>query len=208
MSIKLGPVYQSRICNLQSSIQRLSVIIPARNEARTIGRILKELQGAGVAEIIVVDGQSSDDTREIARYRGANVIESPPGRGRQLNAGAAVATGDTFLFLHADTLLPKGALQRLNNMEPNPSCQAGGFLHQFSGNDWRLRLVSWLDNFRCRRSNIIYGDQAFFIRQALFEHLGGFPNQPILEDVALCEKLVGHVTPLLLEPPVLTRTSG
>ena len=127
-----------------------------------------------------------------------------------MNAGAdymketSHATDDWLLFLHADTLLPKGALQRLNDMEPNASRQAGGFLHRFSGNDWRLRLVSWLNNYRCRRTRIIYGDQALFVRRALFERLGGFPEQPILEDVAFCEKLVGQVTPLLLAPPVQT----
>ena len=82
--------------------------------------------------------------------------------------------------------------------------QAGGFLHQFSGNDWRLRFISWLDNFRCRHSRIIYGDQALFIRPSLFQKLGGFPHQPILEDVAFCEELIRHTTPKLLAPPVIT----
>ncbi|MGH7209781.1 MAG: hypothetical protein ACREIL_10410, partial [Nitrospiraceae bacterium] len=84
------------------------------------------------------------------------------------------------------------------------SVQAGGFLHEFTGRDWRLRLVSYLDNVRCRRSRIIYGDQALFVRRSLFEVLGGFPPQPILEDVAFCEKLVQVVTPVLLAPPVQT----
>ena len=96
------------------------------------------------------------------------------------------------------------AIQRLNEMEADQTVQAGGFMHQFSGDDWRLKLISFLDNFRCIRSRIIYGDQALFVRQALFEQLEGFPNQPILEDVAFCEQPIAVTSPLLLSPPVVT----
>lgn len=132
------------------------------------------------------------------------IISAAKGRASQMNTGAKQAAGEWLLFLHADTLLPEGALARLNGLEADHTIQAGGFLHRFSGEDWRLRLVSVLDNFRCRRSRIIYGDQAMFVRQALFERLGGFPDQAILEDVAFCDKLVHVVTPVLLAPPVLT----
>lgn len=101
-----------------------------------------------------------------------------------------MAAGEWLLFLHADTMLPEGALQRLNDSERDLTIQAGGFLHRFSGNDWRLRLISRLGNFRCRHSRVIYGDQAMFVRRRLFESLGGFPDQPILEDVAFCENLI------------------
>jgi rSAM/selenodomain-associated transferase 2 len=132
------------------------------------------------------------------------LMTASKGRASQMNAGAKEAQGDLLLFLHADTILPERALARLNVLELDCSLQAGGFLHRFSGHDWRLRLVSFLNNFRCRRSRIIYGDQALFVRKALFERLGGFPDQPILEDVAFCEKLVHVVTPVLLAPPVVT----
>jgi hypothetical protein len=89
-------------------------------------------------------------------------------------------------------------------MEADQTIQTGGFMHQFSGDDWRLKLISFLDNFRCIRSRIIYGDQALFVRRALFEQLGGFPDQPILEDVAFCEKLIKVTKPLLLSPFVVT----
>jgi rSAM/selenodomain-associated transferase 2 len=132
------------------------------------------------------------------------VITASKGRASQMNAGARLATGEWLLFLHADTVLPEAALTRLNVLEGDRTVQAGGFLHQFTGRDWRLRLVSYLDNVRCRRSRIIYGDQAMFVRRSLFEGLGGFPSQPILEDVGFCEKLVRVVTPVLLAPPVQT----
>lgn len=108
------------------------------------------------------------------------------------------------MFLHADTILPEGAPARLNAMEPDGRVQAGGFYHQFSGNDWRLRLISSMDNFRVHRTRIIYGDQALFVRRRLFADLGGFPEQPILEDVAFSERLISVVTPILLSPPVIT----
>lgn len=132
------------------------------------------------------------------------VLSAEKGRARQMNAGAGQARGEWLLFLHADTVLPEGAIQRLNGMETDINVQAGGFRHRFSGDDWRLKLISCLDNVRCASSRIIYGDQAIFVRRKLFERLGGFPSQPILEDVAFCERLITVTTPLLLSPPVVT----
>lgn len=132
------------------------------------------------------------------------VIHAPKGRATQMNAGARQAAGEWLLFLHADTELPEGGLERIQALKPEEDVQAGGFLHRFTGRDWRLRLISFLDNVRCRRTRIIYGDQALFVRRGLFERLGGFPEQPVLEDVAFCERLVRQTTPVLLSPPVLT----
>lgn len=142
----------------------------------------------------------SRDTLHASRY----VLSAPKGRASQMNAGAKAARGEWLLFLHADTILPDGAIQRLNDMEADHAIQAGGFMHRFSGDDWRLKFISFLDNFRCIRSRIIYGDQALFVRRSLFEQLGGFPNQPILEDVAFCERLIKVTEPLVLSPPVVT----
>ena len=184
----------------------ISVIIPTFNEEKALPATLRHLlEQPGDYEVIVVDGGSVDRTREIVRaQRRVRLLNAPKGRASQMNAGAKEARGEWVLFLHADTRLPEGALTRLNAMEAYPAIQAGGFLHRFSGVDWRLRLVSFLDNFRCRRTRIIYGDQALFVRRELFESLGGFPEQPILEDVAFCEKLVRVASPVLLTPPVLT----
>jgi len=205
----------------------VSVIVPAYNEEKALPNTLRELlRQSGEYEVIVVDGGSTDQTRAIAgsfgftdgahdRRRSSFVsrhsqdasralLAAPKGRGSQMNAGAAAATGNWLLFLHADTVLPAGAIQRLNDMEGDDSVRAGGFMHQFSGNDWRLSLISFLDNFRCARSRIIYGDQALFIRRELFVQLGGFPNQPVLEDVAFCERLIKVTEPRLLTPAVVT----
>jgi rSAM/selenodomain-associated transferase 2 len=187
-------------------IGMISVIIPAYNEEKALPATLRALLTQhGDFETIVVDGGSRDRTIEIARQSSAvQVMTASKGRAVQMNAGAKLATGEWLLFLHADTVLPDGAIQRLLDLESDAAVQAGGFMHQFSGDDWRLKVISFLDNFRCVRSRIIYGDQALFIRRALFEQLGGFPNQPILEDVAFCERLIKVTTPLVLSPPVVT----
>lgn len=191
----------------------ISIVIPAYNEERALPATLRQLfEQSGTYEVIVVDGGSYDRTCEIVRRwpvtdrlpAPLTLLTAPKGRASQMNTGAKLASGEWLLFLHADTLLPVDALNRLQALDSNSDVQAGGFQHRFSGSDWRLRMISWLDNFRCVRSHIIYGDQALFVRRALFERLGGFPDQPVLEDVAFCEKLLTVTTPILLSPPVVT----
>ncbi len=196
----------------------VSVVIPAYNEEKALPNTLRALfSQPGDYEVIAVDGGSADCTRDVFLHAGFSegpvrvtphpsrlLMTAPKGRASQMNTGAKEAGGEWLLFLHADTVLPEGAIERLNKMEADRTIQAGGFMHQFSGDDWRLKAISFLDNFRCTRSRIIYGDQALFVRRSLFEQLGGFPNQPILEDVVFCERLIKATEPLLLFPPVIT----
>jgi rSAM/selenodomain-associated transferase 2 len=184
----------------------ISVIIPTLNEEKALPETLPHLvRQPGDFEVIVVDGGSIDRTGDIVRReRAVRLLTAPKGRASQMNTGAQHATGDWLLFLHADTLLPDGALARLNTLETDATVQAGGYLHQFSGTDWRLRTLSYFNNLRCRWSKIIYGDQAMFVRRTLFEQLGGFPNEPVLEDVLFSRRLVRVATPVLLAPPVIT----
>lgn len=182
----------------------ISIIIPAYNEERTLPATLTcVFAQSGEYEVIVVDGGSRDATRNIAatdpRVR---VIVAPKGRASQMNAGARRACGKWLLFLHADTLLPDGALATIAALPD--TVQAGGFRHRFSGDDWRLRLISRLDNLRCRATRVFYGDQALFVRRALFERLGGFPENHPLEDVAFGERLRNITRPRFLDLRVTT----
>lgn len=184
----------------------ISIVIPALNEEMALPRTLATLrEQRGSFEIIVVDGGSSDRTREIAAAGPrVQLISSARGRAVQMNAGARAARGEILLFLHADSVLPQGSIAMLNALEAHRDCVWGGFRQRFSGDDWRLRLISRLHNWRCRLSRVFYGDQAMFARSALFHALGGFPEQPILEDVALSEKLRAVATPMLLDEHVVT----
>lgn len=181
----------------------ISVIIPVYNEEKALPATLDQFQRQpGAFELIVVDGGSVDRTCHIAaRYPEVQLLRAPKGRAAQMNAGARIAQGEWLLFLHADTLLPPNALARIATTSTH---QAGGFRHWFSGSDWRLRLISILDNYRCQRTRVIYGDQAMFVRRTLFHQLGGFPNQPILEDVAFCEHLLTVTEPVILDDYVIT----
>ena len=184
----------------------ISVVIPALNEEMALPLTLAALRKQrGSFEIIVVDGGSTDRTREVAAAEArVRLVSARRGRGAQMNAGARIARGEILLFLHADSVLPQDAVAMLNAFEAHRDCLWGGFRQRFTGDDWRLRLISRLHNWRCRLSRVCYGDQAMFVRKAVFRACGGFPEQPILEDAALSEKLRAVARPLLLEEQVVT----
>jgi glycosyltransferase involved in cell wall biosynthesis len=155
-------------------------------------------------EVIAVDGGSRDATRAIlAATPWLRSVEAPRGRARQQNAGAAVARGQVLLFLHADTSLPANALQTVAAAASASDFHYGGFHHRFSGDDRRLRWISALHNFRCRKASTFYGDQALFVRRTTFAGLGGFPERAA-EDIALCEQLKALAVPVFLADTVIT----
>lgn len=184
----------------------ISVIIPALNEEEALPETLAALhRQPGIFETILVDGGSSDRTWHIAaRWPSVRVVCAARGRAWQMNAGAARATGEWLVFLHADTILPANALLSIEGLDEGIGC--GGFRHRFSGDAWSLRFISCLDNLRARWTHIIYGDQAMFVRRALFEELGGFPQQRILEDIAFCTRLQRVTRPVLIDDAVATNS--
>lgn len=182
----------------------ISIIIPVLNEERALPATLQHVfSQAGKFEVIVVDGGSTDSTLDIVRQDSRiQLLSAATGRASQMNAGAQHANGEWLVFLHADTLLPKDALLSIEQLPPQ--VQAGGFKHLFSGQAWSLRLISWLDNLRCRLTRILYGDQAMFVRRDLFTKLGMFPNEPVMEDVLFSEQLVKVTQPVILNSNVIT----
>ena len=187
----------------------ISVIIPTLNEEQALPQTLAALSGQpGLGEIIVSDSNSEDGTAQVVKQYQQQIpklrlISAARGRASQMNAGAHCATEEWLLFLHADTLLPPGGLSAILQAGKDPQLQAGCFTHQFSGDDWRLDLISWLHNWRFTRTGVIYGDQALFIRRQFFYGLGGFPEQP-LEDVRISEAILKESTPIMLPEAVIT----
>jgi rSAM/selenodomain-associated transferase 2 len=183
----------------------ISVVIPVLNEALALpATLVALLADPGDAEIIAVDGGSSDSTRDVlARFPGIRVLEATRGRAPQMNAGVSVANGDVLLFLHADTLLPPGALAAIAQASRTRGFAYGGFRHRFSGRDWRLTLLSALTNLRCRITGTFYGDQAMFVSRQAFVAAGGFPDR-LAEDIGLCEALRRRARPAFLPLTVVT----
>lgn len=185
---------------------RLSIVIPCLNEAASIESTLIPLQGMrrrGV-EVIVADGGSEDSTAEIARLLVDTVISSPRGRARQMNAGANVAGGDVLLFLHADTLLPEQADLDIAQALQSVERVWGRFDVSIHGRPRLLPLVAALMNLRSRLTGIATGDQAMFVRRNVFTTLGGFPEQPLMEDIAMSARLKRVSRPICLSARVTT----
>jgi rSAM/selenodomain-associated transferase 2 len=185
---------------------RFSVIVPVLNEASRIIEFLAALRKQTThndAEIIVVDGGSSDDTTQRARAANATVIESPRGRAVQQNAGANVAQGHILVFLHADTTLPANAFSLIANAVSD-QCVWGRFDVTLASNDPRLTLVATMMNLRSRLTGIATGDQCIFVRRDAFIAVGGFPKQPIMEDIELTKRLKRISPPACLRAKVST----
>ena len=183
----------------------ISVIIPFLDEERALGPTLASLLACtGSFEVIAVDGGSTDRSRDVLqRHPGVRVIDAERGRAQQMNAGARIAQGELLVFLHADTILPPGAVPALAAQMDDPRFQWGGFRHRFSGAARSLRLISWLHNARCRLTGVFYGDQALFVRRDLFERVHGYPVER-MEDVALSQQLLRIARPTRLDPAIIT----
>ena len=194
----------------------VSIIIPVLNEADNLPHLFANIDSLNPTpqQAILVDGGSNDDSIGIIRsfikesmldnYRKVDwqMTESIAGRAQQMNAGAALATGDVLLFLHADTQLPLHAIDSVS--EAMKRAEWGRFDVQIASRQPTLRLVSQMINWRSRLSGIATGDQAIFISQSLFERIGNYPNQALMEDIELCKQLKGIAKPACLKSKVIT----
>ncbi len=169
---------------------RVSIVVPVLNEATTIASFLEMATALGAHELIVADGGSCDATQSIAMASGAKVVAGAPGRGPQMNLGAAAATGDILLFLHSDVRLNPGALQVLvDSLQPS-SKKGGIFDVYFDGDDWIAQAFNWIYRWR-RYFGIFYGDAGIFVRREVFHEMGGFKPYPIMEDYEFGRRLFG-----------------
>jgi rSAM/selenodomain-associated transferase 2 len=184
----------------------LSIIVPALNEAEGIAEVLSALEPlrARGAEVIAVDGGSEDGTADLAGPLCDRVLVAPRGRAAQMNAGAAVARGGVLLFLHADTRLPLDADRLVMSGLAHEACEWGRFDVRIAGRHPLLPLAARLMNLRSRLTGIATGDQALFVDRQAFVAVGGFPNIPLMEDIALSQRLRRRGRPLCLSPPVVT----
>lgn len=185
---------------------KLSIIVPVLNEAAALPVLLEQLLPSVRygCEIIIADGGSDDGSIGIAECAGFAVIKAPRGRARQMNAGAAHATGAVLLFLHADTQLPVGADRLVAQALAEGASRWGRFDVYIAGRPIMLRVVGCLMNLRSRLSGIATGDQAMFVTRAAFDAVGGFPDQPLMEDVELSRRLRRTSRPACIRRCVVT----
>jgi rSAM/selenodomain-associated transferase 2 len=183
----------------------IGIIIPTLDEEQALPPTLASLESAHFDEIIVVDGGSRDQTQALVEsyqgsvpYRAIRVIESLPGRARQMNAGAAESRADMLVFLHADTRLPTDARSAIEAIASDSQYVGGRFDVQFEHDRGYAWVISRMMNLRSRWSGISTGDQALFVRRTVFQQLGGFEDIPIMEDIEFASRLkrAGKIAPL------------
>lgn len=169
--------------------RQISAIIPARNEEELIGQSIDRLRRSMVHEVIVADGGSTDQTAAIAAAHGAKVVDSPPGRGIQMNRGAQAATGDVLLFVHADTALPQDLQHYIRSALSQPQVVAGAFRLRIDDQRRAFRLIERCVNWRSRRRQMPYGDQAIFLSADMFYSIGRYRDIAVMEDFDLVWRL-------------------
>lgn len=173
----------------ESRAGSFSVVIPALDEEAAIGPTVRAALAGGGREVLVIDGHSRDRTVDEATTTGALCFASPPGRAVQMNLGARLAVGEYLLFLHADTRLPPGWADEARRILGRPGVAGGAFSFQLDHRPASLRFIELAVHLRCCLASLPYGDQAIFLPARSFRKIGGYPEQPIMEDVELVQRI-------------------
>ena len=171
--------------------EKYSIIIPVIDEQDGINTLLKDLESLdniSDARIIVVDGDPSGETINLIEDDRIITAVSARGRAKQMNKGAALATGEILIFLHADTRLPRTALKEISGALANGK-KAGAFKLAYDSQRPLMRFIAFTANIRVRFSGIPFGDQAIFVKREAFESLGGYADIPLMEDVELARRI-------------------
>lgn len=184
----------------------VSVVIPALNEADGIVAAIESALAAGAGQVIVADGGSNDSTIRHARQCGAEVKPAKRGRGGQIRSGAELAKGSLLLFLHADNRLSQGCLKEvcecINYRGAGPDLFWGGFRQHIGAPGLAFRGLEWGNAARIKYRGMPFGDQAMVVSRTLYDSVGGMPDLPLMEDVALSQRLRKKSWPSLLESHV------
>ena len=178
------------------------MIVPTLNEAETLSTTLEALPPG--AELIVSDGGSTDETVSIAERHGARVVTGERGRAPQMNRGAQAAAGDVLLFIHADCVLGPDTRDKVMVALEDKKTVGGAFSLRIRDASWGLKLIAATSNFRARHLGIPYGDQGLFVRRSAFDQVGGYPELPFMEDVALVRALRRMGKLVQLNVPITT----
>lgn len=182
--------------------KKISIIMPTLNEQFVIETSLIALQKfRSQAELILVDGGSKDNTLKLARPFVDRIIQTSAGRAIQMNAGAKIAQGEIYVFLHADTYLPENALTEIIH-GINTGKTWGRFEIQLLGKSAWLQVISYCMNLRSRVTSIATGDQVIFVRRDVFVQIGAYPELELMEDIVLCKQLKSLSKPLCLRAKV------
>jgi rSAM/selenodomain-associated transferase 2 len=188
------------------TITHLTIIVPMLNETAQLPDLLSHLKKFQHThcEVLLVDGGSNDGSTELANAAGFTLLHTSCGRASQMNFGAKQAQGNVFLFLHADTRLPLNAYDILAKAVASHKAHWGRFDVVISGESQLLNMIAWFMNTRSRLTGIATGDQAIFVTRKLFESVGGFPEQLLMEDIELSTQLKKYSHPACLTEKVIT----
>ena len=184
----------------------ISIVIPVRNDAEALARTLAQLERDAPAgtEIVVAAAGPRTAVEQAARGRARLIWPEGSTRARLMNAGAEVARGEVLFFLHADSCPPPGALALIGRALADPGVVGGAFDHRFTEPVWSLRLLTWMNRVRYRLTRNYYGDQGIFVRARVFHAVVGYPDQALLEDVVLSQRLRRCGRYVLIPAPLLT----